>query len=29
MSGEAALAFDGDGGLVLEERSGVPVQPPQ
>ncbi len=25
MSGEAALAFDGDGGLVLEERSGVPV----
>lgn len=26
MSGEAALAFDGDGGLVLEERSGVPVR---
>lgn len=25
MSGEAALAFDGDGGLVLEERSRVPV----
>lgn len=28
MSGEAALAFDGDGGLVLEERSGVPVPGP-
>ena len=28
MSGEAALAFDGDGGLVLEERSRVPVQRP-
>jgi len=26
MSGEAALAFDGDGGLVLEERSRVPVE---
>ncbi len=26
MSGEAALAFDGDGGLVLEERSRIPVQ---
>ncbi len=25
MSGDAALAFDGDGGLVLEERSRVPV----
>ena len=25
MSGEAALAFDGNGGLVLEERSGQPV----
>lgn len=25
MSGEAALAFDGDGGIVLEERSRVPV----
>ena len=25
MSGEAALAFDGDGGLVLEERSRVRV----
>ncbi len=25
MSGEAALAFDGDGGLILEERSRVPV----
>ena len=24
MSGEAAVAFDGDGGLVLEERSGKP-----
>lgn len=24
MSGEAAVAFDGDGGLVLEERSGRP-----
>ena len=29
MSGEAALAFDGDGGLVLEQRSGVPVGPPR
>ena len=28
MSGEAALAFDGDGGLVLEERSGIPVRRP-
>ena len=28
MSGEAALAFNGDGGLVLEERSGVPVPGP-
>ncbi|MFT7473140.1 MAG: ribonuclease D [Verrucomicrobiales bacterium] len=28
MSGEAALAFDGDGGLVLEERSRVPVPRP-
>jgi len=25
MSGEAAVAFDGDGGLVLEERSGRPA----
>ena len=25
MSGEAAVAFDGDGGLVLEERSGLAV----
>jgi ribonuclease D len=25
LKGEAALAFDGDGGLVLEERSHVPV----
>ncbi len=28
MSGEAALAFDGDGGLVLEERSRVRVPGP-
>lgn len=28
MSGEAALAFDGDGGLVLEERSRIPVLRP-
>jgi len=28
MSGEAAVAFDGDGGLVLEERSGVVVPVP-
>ena len=28
MSGEAAVAFDGDGGLVLEERSGVVVPGP-
>ena len=28
MSGEAAVAFDGDGGLVLEERSGVVVPSP-
>lgn len=28
MSGEAALAFDGDGGLVLEQRSGVAVERP-
>ena len=28
MSGEAAVAFDGDGGLVLEERSGIVVQRP-
>ncbi|MGI9608082.1 MAG: ribonuclease D [Acidimicrobiales bacterium] len=27
MSGEAALAFDGNGGLVLEERSRKPVGP--
>lgn len=26
MSGEVALAFDGDGGLVLEERSGIAVE---
>lgn len=26
MSGEAALAFDGDGGLLLEERSRIPVR---
>lgn len=26
MSGDAALAFDGDGGLSLEERSGIPFQ---
>ncbi len=26
MSGEAALAFDGDGGLVLEERSRIAVK---
>lgn len=29
MSGEAALAFDGDGGLVLERRSGVAVVSPR
>jgi len=28
MSGEAALAFNGDGGLVLEERSRIPVHKP-
>lgn len=28
MSGEAALAFDGDGGLVLEERSRILVERP-
>ncbi len=28
MSGEAAVAFDGDGGLVLEERSGIVVPGP-
>lgn len=28
MSGEAALAFDGDGGLVLEERSRISVRSP-
>jgi len=28
MSGEAAVAFDGDGGLVLEERSGIVVPTP-
>lgn len=28
MSGEAALAFDGDGGLVLEQRSHNPVERP-
>ena len=28
MSGEAAVAFDGDGGLVLEERSGISVPAP-
>lgn len=28
MSGEAALAFDGDGGLVLEERSRISVRGP-
>ena len=28
MSGEAALAFNGDGGLVLEERSHTPVERP-
>lgn len=28
MSGEAAVAFDGDGGLVLEQRSGVEVAVP-
>lgn len=29
MSGEAAVAFDGDGGLVLEERSGIVVPGPR
>ena len=28
MSGEAAVAFDGDGGLVLEARSGRPATAP-
>lgn len=28
MSGEAAVAFDGDGGLVLEERSRIVVERP-
>ena len=28
MSGEAAVAFDGDGGLVLEERSRILVPGP-
>ncbi|MBT8240158.1 MAG: ribonuclease D [Acidimicrobiales bacterium] len=27
MTGDAALAFDGDGGLVLEERSGNAISP--
>lgn len=26
VAGEAALAFDGNGGLLLEERSGTPLQ---
>jgi hypothetical protein len=27
VAGEAAIAFDGRGGLVLEARSHQPVQP--